>query len=526
MRVSTVGEMRRLDQGAIEQFGVPDLLLMENAGEAVYYEIVQTLGIDGRRFTVIGGPGNNGGDSFVVARKLHSSGAQVRVLIFAEVERFAGPVQMNYEMIHRGGVRILVDPTSDEIAESLSWCDVVVDGLLGTGLTREVEGRFRQIIEQVNSAEKQVVAVDIPSGVDGDTGQVRGVAIRADTTVTFGLPKRGNLLPPGSALNGRLVVTHISFPPKLLDDSGILVSVTEPSRLPAGPIGHRDSSSGEVLCIGGSRDAFEAPGLAALAVLRVGRCRVRLAVPQSTISFLAELDSQSVLAPQAETPSGSLALSALEGLLSLGRDADFVVLGPGLSSDPETRELVRRLVAGLEKPLLMAADGATAVAAAPEVLRGRPGGTVLLLPHDELSRITITSPPTSDREGDPIPPLQDVAEALGIIPVLQGDPTLIGFPDRRVSLNLTGASVHALAGSSEVMAGTITAMYSLGLPLEEAVKTGVFLHGAAGDSAVRGRDPGEMDTRTLLERLPVAAEALRDHYDDIRAEGPGTIEVI
>ena len=119
-----------------------------------------------------------------------------------------------------------------------------------------------------------------------------------------------------------------------------------------------------------------------------------------------------------------------------------------------------------------------------------------------------------------------VAEALGIIPVLQGDPTLIGFPDRRVSLNLTGTSVHALAGSGEVMAGTIAAMYSLGLPLEEAVKTGVFLHGAAGDSAARGRDPGGIDTRTLLEQVPVAAEALRDHYDDIRAEGPGTIEVI
>jgi NAD(P)H-hydrate epimerase len=526
MRVSTVGEMRRLDQGAIEEFGVPDLLLMENAGEAVYYEIVQSLSIDGRRFTVIGGPGNNGGDSFVVARKLRSSGAQVRVLIFAEVDRFSGPVQLNYEMIYRSGVRILVDPTSDEVVASLRWCDVVVDGLLGTGLTREVEGRFREVIEQVNSAGKQVVSVDIPSGVDGDTGQVRGVAIRADTTVTFGLPKRGNLLPPGAALNGRLVVTHISFPPKLLDESGILVSVTEPSRLPAGPIAHRDSASEEVLCIGGSRDSFEAPGLAALAILRVGRGKVRLAVPESITSALAELDREIVLAPQAETPSGSLALSTLEGLLSLGRDADFVVLGPGLSSEPETRELVRRLVGGLEHPLLIAGDGATVVAAAPEVLRGRPGGTVLLLPHDELSRITITSPPTSDREGDPIPPLQDVAEALGIIPVLQGNPALIGFPDRRVELNLSGASVPALAGSSELMAGTIAAMYSLGLPLEEAVKTGVFLLGFAGDSAVRGRDPGEIDNRTLLERLPVAAEALGDHYDDIRAQGPGTIEVI
>ena len=524
MRVSTVSKMRRLDGSAIKDFGVPDHILMENAGEAVYYEILQSLGVNGLRFTVIGGPGNNGGDSFVVARKLHSSGAQVRVLIFADVDRFSGPTRMNYEMILLSGVRLVVDPPSDQIAESLAWCDVVVDGLLGTGLTREVDGRFREVIELVNSAGKQVVAVDIPSGVDGDTGQVRGEAIRADTTVTFGLPKRGNLLPPGAVLGGRLVVTHISFPPKLLEDREIPVSINEPSRLPARRIGYRESTCGEVLFVVGSRDSFEVPGFAVLAMLRTGRCYARLAVPESISSVLADLDSEIVFAPQEETDSGSLTLAALDGLLEVGQNADFVVIGPGLSPVEETQELVRQLATRIERPLLIDGDGTTAVVEAPEVLRQRSEPTVLMLHPDELSRLS--GRPLSDLEGDPIPTLQDAAQDLEIILVLMGECTLIGFPDRQVYIDLSGDAVRSSAGSSDVLDGTIAAMHTLELPFDEAVRTGIFLHGFAGETAGRDRGTEEVDTRHLLEQLPVAAKALRDHYADITANCHGTIKVI
>ncbi len=524
MRVSTVSEIRRLDGRATKDFGVPDHILMENAGEAVYYEILQSLGVNGLRFTVIGGPGNNGGDSFVVARKLHSSGAHVRVLILADVDRFSGPARMNYEMILLSGVRILVDPPSEQIAESLAWCDVVVDGLLGTGLTREVDGRFRQVIELVNSAGKQVVAVDIPSGVDGDTGQVRGVAIQADTTVTFGLPKRGNLMSPGAALGGQLVVTHISFPPKLVDDDDILVAINEPSRLPARRIDHRDNTCGEVLFIVGSRDSFGAPGFAVLAMLRTGICYARLAVPESITSVLADLDSEIVFAPQEETDSGSLSPAALDGLLGVGQNADFVVLGPGLSPVEETQELVRQLATRLEKPLLIDGDGTTAVVEAPEVLRRRSDPTVLMVHPYELSRLSGRS--LSDLEDDPIPALQDAAQDLEIILVLKGDRTLIGFPDRRVDIDLRGDAGRSSAGSSNVLDGTIAAMHTLRLPFEEAVRTGVFLHGFAGDSAARDQGTGKVDTRRLLEQIPVAAKALRDHYTDITDDYHGTIKVI
>jgi NAD(P)H-hydrate epimerase len=208
MRVSTVQEMRELDTRAMSEYGLPAHLLMENAGDAVYHVILRELGVLGRGFTVISGPGNNGGDGFVVARRLHSTGGQVRVLLFNDPASYSGPANVNLGLLETSGVETLVCPDPDEVAESLVWCDAVVDGLLGTGITGEVTGRFHEIVRQVNESKKPVFSIDIPSGVDGDTGQVRGVAIHSSRTNTFGLPKRGNLLGPGAELGGRLFVSH------------------------------------------------------------------------------------------------------------------------------------------------------------------------------------------------------------------------------------------------------------------------------------------------------------------------------
>lgn len=233
MKVSTVSEMRNLDRRAMDEFAVPELLLMENAGQAVYFVIHRELGVHGRRFVVLCGLGNNGGDGLVVARKIHSTGGQVRVFVLGDPARYAETPRSNYEMLCRAGVEIAVQPKARAVAVALADCDAVVDGLLGTGIAREVGGRFREIVELVNQAKKTVFSIDIPSGVDGNTGQIRGVAVRADHTVTFGLPKRGNLLQPGAALQGRLWVSHISFPPALLESADIRVCLNVPPPLPA-----------------------------------------------------------------------------------------------------------------------------------------------------------------------------------------------------------------------------------------------------------------------------------------------------
>jgi hydroxyethylthiazole kinase-like uncharacterized protein yjeF len=524
MKVSSVQEMRRLDSRAISEFAVPEHVLMENAGQAMYYAILRQLGVEGRNFVVISGPGNNGGDGFVVARKLHSTGAQVRVLVLGDAMGYAGAAKLNYEMLVRSGVEILLDPSIEQVTESSAWCDAVVDGLLGTGITREVDGRFRRIIDCVNSSDGLVFAIDIPSGVDGDTGQVRGAAIRADTTVSFGLPKRGNLLYPGAGLGGQLVLTHISFPPELTSAAEIKVAVSEPCQLPVRRVDGHKGIFGDVLFIAGARSYFGAPTLAALSLLKAGGGYSRLAAPRSIVPVLAGLASEVVFAPQDETEVGSLALSALSGLLELSRITDFVVLGPGLSLAEETQELVRRLTSASDGPLLIDGDGITAVSEALDTIRGRTDPTVLTPHPGQLSRLS--GLPMPEIQSDPIPVVQDVAEDLGAILVLKGAHTLIGLPDRRVYINLSGNSGMASAGSGDVLTGTIAAMYCLGLPLEEAVRTGVFMHGFAGDLAARAKGEDGISARDILEQLPLATKAYRDDYFGVTANSYGAIEVI
>jgi NAD(P)H-hydrate epimerase len=448
----------------------------------------------------------------------------VRVLVLADASAYTGAAQLNFEMLVKSGVEISVEPGSEQVSESLTWCDAVVDGLLGTGITREVRGRYGEVIVRVNDSGKPVVAIDIPSGVDGDTGQVRGVAIRADTTVTFGLPKRGNLLYPGAELGGQLVVTHISFAPALTGAVEIQVAVNEPSRLPVRRVDGHKGSFGDVLFVAGAANYFGAPTLAALSLLKAGGGYARLAAPRSIVPILAGLASEVVLAPQDETVVGSLAVSALDGVVELSRQTDFVVLGPGLSLAGETQDLVRRLTASIDRPLLIDGDGITAVSEALDTIRARTAATVLTPHPGEMSRIS--GRPIAEITGDPIPLVQGVAEDLGAILVLKGAHTLIGLPDRRVYINPSGNSGMASAGSGDVLTGTIAAMYGLGLPPEEAVRTGVFLHGFAGDLASHAKGEDGISARDVLEHLPAATKAYRDDYLGITAGCYGTIEVI
>jgi NAD(P)H-hydrate epimerase len=242
------------------------------------------------------------------------------------------------------------------------------------------------------------------------------------------------------------------------------------------------------------------------------------------VPLLASLASEVVFAPQDETDVGSLALSSLDALLDLSRIADFVVLGPGLSIADETRHLVRQLTSDIEKPLLVDGDGLTAVAEEPGVVRGRTTPTVLTPHTGEMSRLTGMS--VARIQSDPIPAVQDAAEDLGAIVVLKGAHTLIGLPDRRVYINMSGNSGMASAGSGDVLTGTIAAMYGLGLPLEQAVRTGVFLHGFAGDLAARDKGEDGITARYVSEYLPAATKELREDYIDVTKDFYGTIEVI
>lgn len=510
MKVSNVAQMRALDRQAIEQFGIKEALLMENAGEAVYFVLSTQVGIQGKRFVVLCGSGNNGGDGFVVARKLHSAGGTVRVFILGDPAKYKGAARLNMDIVSRLPVDLKQVNSVDDVKKDMFHCHAIVDALFGTGLTREVEGLYRGVIAAVNQSGKVVVSADIASGVQGDTGKVMGIAVHAHYTVSFGLPKLGNLLYPGFKHCGKQYVTHISFPPAMMDP--VPFSVNEPVPLPArNPEGHK-GTFGDVLFIAGASRYLGAPYFSALSFLKAGGGYARLAGPQSILPFIAANAPEIVLVPREETVSGNLASKNVQGFIDLAQHSDMVVLGPGLSLDDDSQALARTLAADIEKPLLLDGDGLTAVASDRQIIKNRKAQTILTPHFGEMSRLTGIA--VADMDADKVNILQYTARDLNAIVVLKGPHSLIGYPDGKVLINLSGNAGMATAGSGDVLTGTIAAMFGLGLCLEDAVRMGVFVHGLSGDLAAQARGQDGMTAKDILEALPSAVKMLRDGLDE------------
>ncbi len=512
MKVCKVTEMQAMDAAAITEFGIPEELLMENAGSSSATVINQELGITGKSFTVFCGLGNNGGDGFVIARKIHSLGGQVKVFSFGDAECYEGVARLNYDILRKLGFE--VHTISGQVAweEELVNCDAVVDAIFGTGITRPVEGIYLAVIDAINNCDKPVFSVDIPSGINGNNGQVMGVAIKADHTITFGLPKTGSLLYPGYNNCGQLFVSHISFPPQLRDYEDIKVAVNELPTLPArDPAGHK-GSFGNVLFIAGAANYYGAPYFAASSFLKAGGGYSRLAAPKSIIPNIAERSNEIVFHPQPETNTGSLALENCSALLELGNEMDMVVIGPGLSLDNSTQELIRLLVRDLAVPVIIDGDGLTAISSDATIVTNRKQPTILTPHPGELSRLINKS--VTEIQDDPFGLLQETCQRLQATIVLKGAHSLIGLADQQVFINLSGNSGMGSAGSGDVLTGTIAAMYGLGLAATDATRMGVFIHGLAGDLAAREIGEDGITAQDILDYLPIAVSNYRTGLPD------------
>lgn len=508
MKVSTVAQMRAMDQAAMEQFRIPTELLMENAGLAAYRVLAEHFGVADKTILIVCGIGNNGGDGLVVARHLYSNGGHLKIVLVGEPTKFQGAARLNFEIVSRLPIPMQPIDSVSALETDIAQCDVIVDGLLGTGLSRPVEGLYRAIIERINASHKPVLSIDIPSGVNGDTGQVMGCAIQAETTVTFGLPKIGNILFPGSQLGGKLAVSHISFPPELYQADALTIALNDPPRLPPRAVAGHKGTFGDVLVIAGAANYFGAPYFAAAAFLKAGGGYSRLAAPKSIVPVIAGKASEIVFVPQHETTEGSLALKNVPALLELAHKVDIVILGPGLSLHEETQELIRTLLPAIEKPVILDGDGLTAISQDATILKQRTAETILTPHLGEMARLTRQS--IHDIETNPIPLLQETARNLNAIIVLKGAHSLIGYPDGRVFINLTGNSGMATAGSGDVLTGTIAAMFGLGLPIPYAVRKGVDLHGRAGDLAAAEKGEDGITAQDILEALPRAVKQDRE----------------
>ena len=528
MKISNVAEMRQLDRKAVEDFGFTTDILMENAGEAAYSVVRKEFGVADRKFAVLCGAGNNGGDGFVVARKLHDNGGKVKVFLLAERGRYQGAAKKNLDIISGYPVDIFKVGSIEKIRDEVGEADAVIDALFGTGLDRNVEGVYQEAIELINESRKIVFSLDIASGVNGDTGLEMGISVKANYTVTFGLPKLGNLLYPGYGRGGKLYLSHISMPPSLYDSDSIKVELAEPVPLPERDPYTTKMDYGPILVVAGAANYFWAPHASAYSFLKAGGGYANLACPGSIAPVVAQDGREVVFHPQQETSSGSIALENKDDLLELSARMRMVVLGPGLSLNEETQQLVRELVREIDGPLLIDGDGITAISQDIDIIKDRKAATILTPHLGEMARITGLG--REEVEGNKVAVLQETVSRLNAIIVLKGPHSLIGYPDGRVFINVTGATGGragmATAGTGDVLNGTIAAMYCLGLDIEEAVRTGVFIHGLAGDLAAAEKGPDGMTARDVLDCLPYAVKKYRQNRAEISENLYDTVHIV
>jgi NAD(P)H-hydrate epimerase len=505
VRVVTAELIRDLDRRAINEIGIPGTVLMENAGRAAADAVVSRFGpASGRSFWIACGTGNNGGDGFAVARLLKLAGADVFVQVAGDPERIRGDARIHYDVMRRIGLSVSAAPPKAS--------DVKIDALLGTGIQGAPREEIASVIEALNDSPGPTVAVDIPSGVDSDTGRAPGAAVRAELTVTFGYPKLGHFLAPGADLAGELVVSPIGFPWDLLECATpyawIRPDLLRPL-LPARPREAHKGLYGHLLVIGGSRGMSGAPTMAARAALRTGVGLVTVAAPAAAQPVIASRIDEAMTVALPET-GGALAESAAEEALELAGRMDAVCLGPGMTRMPGAAAAVRALLRRIEKPVVLDADGLNALAEQPDSIAGRSAPTILTPHPGECARLLQTD--TAAIQADRVGSARDAAKRYASIVVLKGARTLVcdgRRPDLPVSINTTGSPGMATGGSGDTLTGIIGAFAARGMDPFDAACLGVYLHGSAGDIAAARIGQDGLTAGDIGESVPAAIERLR-----------------
>ena len=501
--------MKTLDRRTIEEYHIPADVLMENAGLRVVEEIERTWGpVSGKTVTVAAGKGNNGGDGLVVARHLHERSARVEVFLLAPPEQLTGETRANLERHQKisGQVRVVTEERLGDLNRALSQSDLIVDAIFGTGLSSPVEGLAARVIAAINGTGKPVVAVDLPSGIHTDTGQVMGCAVKATVTVTFALPKRGLLLHPGSDYTGRLQIAEIGIPSALIRQLSSAVQWMTAAEVSEGlirrPLSAHKGTFGHVLVIAGSVGKGGAAAMTSLSALRVGAGLVTLALPSGLEGTLRERPLEIMTLPLPQTADQSLGPGAIEPLLKFAQDKSVAAIGPGLSTHPETALVVHGLITKLAIPMVIDADGLNVLVGHLDLLK-KTRAPIVMTPHPgEMARLIGTS--THAVQTDRLGVAADFVKRHPVTLVLKGARTIIADRSGVLTINSTGNPGMATAGTGDVLTGMIAGLIAQGYPPDQAARLGVYLHGLAGDLAAA--EVGEIGfiAGDLIQRIPAA----------------------
>jgi ADP-dependent NAD(P)H-hydrate dehydratase / NAD(P)H-hydrate epimerase len=507
MKLVTAAQMRELDRLAIHERGIPGGELMESAGLAVAEAAVNFVAqIPDHPIVVVCGKGNNGGDGFVAARLLAVWGFPVQVVLAAKGEEVTGDARHNLLRLTEVSLEVVEVTDAAAVRPLLQPAPLIIDALLGTGLTGEVRGLAAGLIQAMNDSGRPVLAVDLPSGLHADTGAVLGVAVQATVTVTMGLPKLGLHLYPGVDLAGRVIVADIGFPADLVAASPCAAELTEAewvrSVLPRRVRSAHKGTFGRVLIVAGSVGMTGAATLAAQAALRMGSGLVYVACPESLNDVLEVKLTEAITLPQPETVARTLHPRALDGLLSLAAEVDVLAIGPGISRHPETAGLIRDLVARVPTPFVLDADGLNAVAGEGSVLAGEHAPAVLTPHPGEMGRLLGMG--SEEVQAQRLEAAQRAAKMYHSVVVLKGASSLVVELGRQAMVNPTGNPGLATAGAGDVLTGVIASLIGQGLSPFAAAAAGAYVHGLAGDVAAQSMGEASLLAGDVVDALPAA----------------------
>jgi hydroxyethylthiazole kinase-like uncharacterized protein yjeF len=524
MKIVTARQMAALDTETIERRRVPGLELMERAGAGIAAETLATIARLElpRRVVLFAGRGNNGGDAFVVARLLHEAGIEtLTVLVGATASRPAtagdlkGDALENHRRLSELGAELVEVGSLDELEalrERGDAAGLIVDGLLGTGLSGEPRGLVADAIRFINSLRPPVVAVDIPSGISGDSGALGDCFVRAALTVTMALPKRGCFLGPAINGLGRLAVVDIGIPAELVaraPGAGELMMPDEiAALLPERERLSHKGTYGRLFVLAGSRGLTGAAALAANGAVRAGAGLVFLGIPEEFNVVLERLCTEAMTVPLPQTPEGTTDYDAYYEIAPRLATCDALVIGPGLSTNRRTAALVQRLLAEVELPIVLDADGLNCLDGKVELLHARKG-PVIITPHPgELSRLITLS--LARIVADPWDAARRTARSDRLTVVLKGAHTCVAHPHEPLWVNIMGNAGMASGGVGDVLSGVLGGLLAQRVAPFDAARLGVLLHALAGDIAAAAGDQMSLIASDLVQALPAAFRWLRE----------------
>ncbi|MDR7078210.1 NAD(P)H-hydrate epimerase [Neobacillus niacini] len=488
MFVAGQKEMQKMDQYTIEKIGLPGVVLMENAGARVVEEILQYTSDKNTRVIVLAGGGNNGGDGFVIARRLFDSGLTPQLWLLVDPARIKGDAKIHLDVyIYRGlPLNHLQENSLKKLQDEINNVDIIIDAILGTGVKGPLREPLKDVISLVNTykGKKSIISVDIPSGVSSDNGRVDGVAVKADKTITFVFPKKGFFLNDGPEYVGEWKAVNISVPPSIVKELGLEMPklITENQAKAAIPIrpkhGHK-GTFGHALIIGGSRQFVGAPIFSAKSALHSGAGLVTLAVPESIYPMVAAQNPESLLLPLS-AKDGHFAEEAIHELSPLLHQFDSIAIGPGMGRFPEGEEWMKTLFSHLtNQPVVIDADALYLLRNQMDLLKTYKG-TIIMTPHPgEMSNLL--NKRVKEIEENRLEIASRFAKEYNLYLLLKGHRSVIAAPTGELLINPYGHDALGKGGSGDILTGLIASFLAQGAAAINALISASYLHARAGE---------------------------------------------